>query len=60
MSYTHNEEGKPRPLDESLYNLSEDEQQFLSSQTGIQDREELRRHVFDVQKQIYAVSLFLS
>ena len=54
-SYTHDQDGKPRPLDENLYKLDEDEFAFLSSQTGIQDPEELKKHVLSVQKEIYAV-----
>ena len=42
-------------LDESLYALDEAETQFLTSQTGVTDPEELKKHVLNVQAEIYAV-----
>ena len=43
-------------LDDSLYSLDPLEQEFLSSQTGIGDQEELKRHVLRLQKEAYSVS----
>jgi len=43
------------PLDASLYNLQEDEQDFYTQQTGITDPEELRKHILNVQAQAYEV-----
>ena len=48
----------PRPLDETLYSLDEDEIELLKSKTGITDDDELRKHVMKVQADIYAVRLF--
>ncbi len=46
----------PKPLDESLYSrLDTEDISFLKSQTGINDDEELKRHVLKVQADIYAV-----
>jgi hypothetical protein len=56
MSFSHNDEGKPRPLDDSLYSLDQQEYEFLSLQTGIKDPEELKMHVLAVQEEIYKVS----
>ena len=47
--------GSPNDLDDSLYQLDEDELEFLSSQTGIKDPIELKRHVVNVQREAYAV-----
>ena len=43
-------------LDESLYNLKEDEAAFFKSQTGIQDDEALKRHIINMQTEAYKVS----
>ncbi|TFY82954.1 hypothetical protein EWM64_g1069 [Hericium alpestre] len=43
------------PLDESLYNLNEEEVAFYKQQTGIQDDEELKRHIIAVQTEAYAL-----
>ena len=43
-------------LSERFYNLDPVEQEFLSSQTGISDPEELKKHALQVQKEAYAVS----
>ena len=43
-------------LDESFYQPSDEEREFLSQQTGISDPEELKKHVLQVQKEVYAVS----
>ena len=45
----------PAALDESLYELEEDEYEFLSSQTGIKDQVELKAHVLTVREEIYQV-----
>ena len=44
-----------KTLDEALDRLDEADLKFMSAQTGIQDPEELRRHIVTVQKEIYAV-----
>jgi len=41
--------------DERLYNLSEEERAFLKEQTGIQDDDELKAHVFQLQAEAYKV-----
>lgn len=38
-----------------LLDLKEEEAQFFKSQTGIQDDEELRNHIIQVQKKAYQV-----
>ncbi|KAI0795120.1 hypothetical protein C8Q75DRAFT_712487 [Abortiporus biennis] len=43
------------PLKEELYNLQPQEIEFFKQQTGIQDDDELKRHIIDVQKEAYAV-----
>ena len=43
-------------LNESFYTLDSIEQEFLSSQTGIDNPEELKKHALQVQKEAYAVS----
>lgn len=45
----------PKPLDEGLYELQEDEYEFLSSQTGIKEQEQLKEHVLAVQAEVYKV-----
>ena len=47
-----------RPLDESLYSLEPEEIRFLSEQTGIQDAQELKKHILKVQAGIYSVSTY--
>lgn len=46
---------KDGALDDSYYILDPSEQAFLSSQTGIGDPEELKKHVLQVQKKVYLV-----
>jgi hypothetical protein len=41
------------PLDPKLLNLNEQEAEFFKSQTGIQDDNELRNHIIEVQKKAY-------
>lgn len=43
------------PIDPSIYNLKGDELAFFKSQTGIQNEDELRHHILDVQAEAYAV-----
>ncbi|KAI0066719.1 hypothetical protein BV25DRAFT_1796809 [Artomyces pyxidatus] len=43
------------PLDESLYKLDEDETAFFKAQTGIQDDEELKKHLLQGQADAYKV-----
>lgn len=43
------------PLDQSLYRLDELESTFFKSQTGIQDDEELKSHILEIQDEAYAV-----
>ena len=45
------------PLDETLYTLGEEEIAFFKSQTGIDDEQELKRHILRVQKEAYEVPL---
>ncbi|TFY77546.1 hypothetical protein EWM64_g6466 [Hericium alpestre] len=42
------------PLDASLYSLNEEEVAFYKQQTGIEDDEELKRHIIAVQTEAYA------
>lgn len=44
------------PLDPSIYNLDEEQRVFFKEQTGIQDDNELRDHILQVQAEAYAVS----
>jgi hypothetical protein len=43
-------------LDETLLELNPGEEAFFKSETGIQDTEELRRHIIEVQEDAYKVS----
>ena len=47
--------GSPSDLDSALYQLSDEELEFLSRQTGIEDAVELKEHIIDVQREAYAV-----
>ncbi|TFY73959.1 hypothetical protein EWM64_g10053, partial [Hericium alpestre] len=47
-------------LDPSLYNLKGDEVAFYKQQTGIQDDEELKRHIIEIQTGAYAVGASFS
>ena len=42
-----------RPLDPTLLNLEEDEATFFKLLTGIQDEEELKKHIIHVQEKAY-------
>ena len=44
-------------LDERLYDLTEDERTFFKQQTGIQDDDELKAHLFQVQAEAYEVCI---
>jgi hypothetical protein len=46
------------PLDEKFYSLSPDEAQFFKSQIGIEDDDDLKRHILAVQKKAYDVCTF--
>jgi len=48
-------EGLEVALDESLYNLSDEERAFFKQQTGIQDDDELKAHILQVQAEAYKV-----
>ncbi|KAI0320559.1 hypothetical protein OF83DRAFT_1052908 [Amylostereum chailletii] len=43
------------PLDEKYYGLDETETAFFKQQTGITDDDELKRHIFRIQAEAYAV-----
>ncbi|KAF4567770.1 mediator complex subunit [Pleurotus pulmonarius] len=42
-------------LDPKLYSLNEEEAAFFKYTTGIQDEEELKKHILDVQAKAYAI-----
>lgn len=42
-------------LDERLYDLTDEERSFLKQQTGIQDDDELKAHILQVQAEAYKV-----
>jgi hypothetical protein len=44
-------------LDESLYNLTEEERTFFKQQTGISDDDELKAHISRVQAEAYEVCI---
>ena len=44
------------PLDETLYKIDDHALEFMKSQTGIEDAEELKQHILAVQAEAYAVS----
>ena len=44
-----------KALDERLYNLHDEERSFFKEQSGIQDDEELKEHIFQVQAEAYKV-----
>ena len=45
-----------KALDERLYDLSDEERSFLKEQSGIQDDDELKEHVIQVQTEAYKVN----
>ena len=44
------------PLDESLYDPDEEAKAFMKTATGIEDDEDLKRHILSVQKKAFSVS----
>lgn len=44
-------------LDESLYNLEDEEVKFVMQQTGLKDADEVKQHIIKVQHEVYAVSI---
>jgi len=48
------------PLDSTLLELNPEEEAFFKSETGIQDTEELREHIIEVQEGAYKVSRHLN
>ena len=52
--------GNLNPLDDSLYRLDEEELTFMKTQSGIEDEEELKKHVLAVQAEAYKVNSFPS
>ena len=53
-------ETRPRTLylDGTWLELNPQEEAFFKSETGIQDTEELRKHIIEVQEDAYKASLF--
>ena len=49
-----------RALDERFYDLTDEERAFLKQQTGIQDDEELKTHILQVQAEAYKVCRLVS
>ena len=47
------------PLDHSLLVLNPDTETFFKAETGIQDTEELKEHIIEVQKEAFKVSLYV-
>ena len=43
-------------LDDTFLQLDPEEEAFFKSETGIQDTEELRKHIIQVQEDAYKVS----
>jgi len=43
------------PLDPKIYTLAEDELEFYRKETGIQDADEIKEHILQVQAEAYAV-----
>ena len=43
-------------LDNTLLELNPEEEAFFKSETGIQDTEELKKHIIEVQEDAYKVS----
>ena len=44
-----------KALDERLYDLSDEERSFFKEQSGIQDDNELKEHIIQVQTEAYKV-----
>lgn len=57
MSEDHLKAAPAAPaLDASLYNLDDGQSDFLKKVTRIEDDEELKRHILEVQAEAYKVS----
>lgn len=54
-AHMEKEFGKLNPLDESLYKLDEEGFAFMKTQTGIDDEQELKKHILAVQAEAYEV-----
>ncbi len=52
MYHSRIDQIKP-PLDPSFYKLDDDEATFFKAMTGIQDAQELKRHILGVQAKAY-------
>lgn len=50
----------PRLLDEEYYSLDPEEASFFKTYTGIEDDQELKKHIIRVQTDAYAVSTVAS
>ncbi|KAI0374558.1 hypothetical protein BV20DRAFT_987955 [Pilatotrama ljubarskyi] len=50
-----NVKSEPNPLDEELYSIDDEAFAFMKAQTGIQDPEELKKHVLAVQAEAYSI-----
>ena len=44
-----------QPLDERLYDLTDEESRFFKQQTGMQDDDELKAHILELQVEAYKV-----
>ena len=44
-----------RALDERFYDLTDEERAFFKQQAGIQDDDELKTHILQVQAEVYKV-----
>lgn len=44
------------PFDEALYSLEGEELDFMRTQTGIEDEDELKTHIIAITREAYAVS----
>jgi hypothetical protein len=49
------QQGREIPLDERFYDLTNEDRAFFKQQTGIQDDEELKTHILQVQAEAYKV-----
>ena len=47
------------PIDVTKYSLKGEELEFMQTQTGIKDEEELKKHILAVQAEAYSVSMDL-
>ena len=54
MSETHRP-GWDKPLDESFYAPDDEEKAFMKTTTGIQDDDELKRHIIAAQTKAFSV-----